>query len=774
MTDSAQPDAGDEVDRILSEYFAERERGEASSPEQVIAAHPEHADALREFFSSEVELYRLLNRQEKPQVKGRGARVRYFGDYELLTQLGAGGMGVVYLARQTSLGRLVALKMIRPEYVHSNDAAARFQLEAKQAAQLHHPNIVRIHEIGQVEGRHYFSMDYIAGPNLAQTLESGPIEARRAAEIIQNVAEAVHYAHTCGVIHRDIKPQNILLDEMGVPHLTDFGLAKRLDDVHGLSRSGMVLGTASYMSSEQASGRGDLIGVTSDVYSLGATLYHALSGRPPFVGGSHDETLRKVLFEEPISPREQNPAIPSDLDTICMMCLPKNAEERFYSSAAAMAGDLRRFLRGEAIDARPASLLGRFWRWCRREPRMAAAVAALILALAVGFCTTAWQTRRARSAEARASHSLLESQYASYANQIALAQRQWRENSVDDVGSLLEKCAPEMRNWEWHYLNKLRNSELLVVPNTTCFVLQENGSMVASGATDGTVRLWDSESWTERFSQKVHTGRVRKLFHLSSTGDLVSLGDDYEWRPSDPGGFSKATCELKIVHLTHDTQKLLGQIETTAEGGGFETQVSVASLSSGDTVLAANLSLFETTGRQYPGPYRVEVWNLAERRILCSIAGEEIEQIQLSPDGKLLAIQESGTLRVHETKTGELLYTLGPPAGNYAKGDRHSVYSFSPDGGVFAASNLRGEVEVVRAQTGSRLHLFSTAEVEWGNTEIDKLSFDLEAQLLVARFKKSTRRPPRAWSLESGAELSPTPEAILIVEPFANDEHVRL
>jgi tetratricopeptide (TPR) repeat protein len=306
--------------------------------------------------------------------------LRYFGDYELLDEIARGGMGVVFRARQTSLNRIVAVKMILGGHVAGEDEVKRFRTEAEAAANLHHPNIVAIHEVGAHDGLHYFSMDFVAGTSLAAMVRDHPLPATRAATYVRKIAEAIHYAHQQGILHRDLKPSNVLVDEFDEPRITDFGLAKRLENQSGLTASGAVLGTPSYMPPEQAEGDHARVGPASDVYSLGATLYELVTGRAPFRAESPIETMRQVLDVEPAAPRLLNPHVDRDLETICAKCLQKDPSRR-YTSAQLLADDLARFLRGEPILARPISNAERLVRWCRRNPGIAGLVAAIFLLL---------------------------------------------------------------------------------------------------------------------------------------------------------------------------------------------------------------------------------------------------------------------------------------------------------------------------------------------------------------------------------------------------------
>lgn len=328
-------------------------------------------------------------------------RVRYFGDYEIIEEIARGGMGVVYAARQVSLNRIVALKMILSGSLASKADVQRFRAEAEAAANLRHPNIVAIYEIGEHEGRHYFSMEFIEGKNLAELARGLPLPPQRAAGYLQTTAEAVHYAHAQGTLHRDLKPSNVLIDERDQPHVTDFGLATRLDGGSELTASGQVLGTPSFMPPEQVAGRREALGPASDVYSLGAILYHLLTGRPPFAAGTMEETLRQVMELEPAAPRLLNASTPSDLETICLKCLAKEPQRR-YGTARELADDLGRFRRGEPIHAHPTGAAEKAWRWCRRHPAVATltlTVAALLLVVAFTSTWAALRIGSARNAE---------------------------------------------------------------------------------------------------------------------------------------------------------------------------------------------------------------------------------------------------------------------------------------------------------------------------------------------------------------------------------------
>src|SRR6059058_985567 len=326
-----------------------------------------------------------------PKMKSPTARMLGdFGDYELLEEIGRGGQGVVYRARQKSLNRTVALKVIGLGYWATEAHLKRFRREAESAASLEHPCIVPIHEVGERDGSCYFSMKFIEGGQLDEVVRREPMPLRRAVELIDKVARTVHYAHEHHVLHRDIKPGNILLDRQGEPHLTDFGLARLVETESTVTRTMEVLGTPSYMAPEQAVGNNAAVSSVTDVYGLGAVLYQLLTGHPPFAGGTTYETIKLLLDTEPRQPRLLNPKIDRDLSTICLKCLQKDPKRR-YSSALALAEDLERWLKHEPIQARHTGVFARGGKWVRRNPTSALLVASLV-GLAAAASWIVWKS----------------------------------------------------------------------------------------------------------------------------------------------------------------------------------------------------------------------------------------------------------------------------------------------------------------------------------------------------------------------------------------------
>ncbi len=476
------------------------------------------------------------------------------GSYDLLEEIGHGGMGVVHRARHRTLHRTVALKrLLLGRWTHPR-FVERFRAEARAAAALRHPAIVAIHEVGEDDGQPWFAMDYVPGPNLAEVLRDRPLPAREAATIVRQIAEGLQHAHSHGILHRDLKPANILLDAEGRPRVADFGLAKDVSADLELTQSGHVLGSPHYMPPEQVSGRHKL-GVGADVYSLGAILYHALTGRPPFQAETLERTLLQVLETDPARPQLVNPSVPRDLETVCLKCLEKEPAKR-YATAQELADELERFLKDEPILVRPVTRIECVWRWGRRKPALAGALAAAALFLVVGLAGVLWQWRSAqriaavaRLAATQAEASALDARRAQYASDMNLAHRAVQEGDFFRARQLLERHRPllgapplaglpsdhlsgglqtstnsisahlfpsplarisspspqlstDLRGWEWRYLWRESQGDphrvlaQLDRPVTSLGVLPDGQTAFAS-SFDKTVRFWNLDSGRE-------------------------------------------------------------------------------------------------------------------------------------------------------------------------------------------------------------------------------------------------------------------------------------
>ncbi len=346
------------------------QRGEQIDLQEACRAHPALADELRELWGTILVAHAIgSDSQAVVRQSAKGADEpptlpNRIGDYQLLEEIGRGGMGVVFLARQVNLNRRLAVKMILRGPLASDRDRQRFLAEAQAAARLDHPGIVPVYQVGDDGGRMYFSMKYIQGPTLSDLLAAGPLDPQQAAGLLVQVSRAIDFAHQHGVLHRDLKPSNILIDVDGQPHVTDFGLAKQITDPHSMTHSGAVIGTPAYMSPEQAAGGGTDVGPASDVYSLGAILYHMLTGIPPFPAASPVDTLMRVIEQDPVPPRQRNRAVARDLEIITIRCLQKPPDLR-YGSAGALADDLEAYLNNEPIAARSGRLHQILSRWFR-------------------------------------------------------------------------------------------------------------------------------------------------------------------------------------------------------------------------------------------------------------------------------------------------------------------------------------------------------------------------------------------------------------------------
>jgi len=540
---------------------------QAAHDEATFISHPNHGEPEKTLLSDD-------GSPEAEEPASRiGEHVRYFGEYELVDEIARGGMGVVFKARQVSLNRIVALKMILAGNLAGSEEVARFKTEAEAAANLDHPGIVPIYEIGEHDGQHYFSMGFIDGPSLHDEVRNGPLTARDAVTLCQKIANAISYAHENGVIHRDLKPANVLLDCDREPKITDFGLAKQVQDDSGLTQTGAVMGTPGYMPPEQASGEMSQVGALADVYSIGAILYCLVTGRPPFQASSAIDTLTQVMNEEPVAPQQLNSGVDADLQTIILKCLEKQADRR-YASADELSQELSRYLNGEPIHARPVSRLERVWRWGKRKPAVAtvcALAAILLVLLSVGGPLVAVQQRefareqiklkgeataakdvaeqRRSEAEAATAETKRQQQRAErllYGTRISLAHREWFDSNPTRTKQLLSECPVEMRNWEWDYLNGLtRAGDLTIfahqIPASVEFT--PNGeTLLTRGTADKQFNLWDVETGLQKDSVSTPDLRAATLVDddhlLLVSRDAVICFDLAKTKPKSYGGLA--------------------------------------------------------------------------------------------------------------------------------------------------------------------------------------------------------------------------------------------
>lgn len=499
-----------------------------------------------------------------------------FGDYELLREIARGGMGVVYQARHLRLQRLVALKMVLTTRLPGETHAKRFRAEAEAIASLEHPHIVPIYEVGEADGRPYFTMKYISGGSLADQLRqahsrstSAPKpspawrESRAIAMLVIKIARAIHHAHQRGILHRDLKPSNILLDEQHEPLVTDFGLAKQLEQDSELTLSGAVLGTPAYVAPEQAAGNKTLT-TSVDVYSLGAIFYELLTGRAPFQADTPLLILRQVIDQEPLRPSSLNPQVERDLETICLKCLQKNPAQR-YASAEALAEDLERWLRREPILARPATWPERSWKWARRNPTRAALVLLGILAPAIIIAVlidaqknvrherniAVAEGKKATEAAAQAEAAALEANTVRaqtrqdlYAADMLLAQHALDEGNLNLARRLVEAYRPttndfreaslaDLRGFEWRLLwERCQGDRRITLPDhgnpVRSVAFSADGHRLASGDSWGKVKLWDVAT---RYSYETFQASAHPVLRVtfSPDGKYLATADEAGW-----------------------------------------------------------------------------------------------------------------------------------------------------------------------------------------------------------------------------------------------------
>jgi WD40 repeat protein/tRNA A-37 threonylcarbamoyl transferase component Bud32 len=680
-----------ELEKVLADYMERLDRGEAIDRAQLLAHYPKFAAELQSYFGGADEVERLgqggTPAPSEPPVVVAESHSQCVGDYELLEQIGQGGMGVIYKARQRSLGRLVALKMIRTDRLASFADRLRFHSEAEAVASLDHPHIVPIYEVGAHNGQPYFSMKLIEGGSLAQRLRGIAAEPRAGAMLLAAVARAVHYAHQRGLLHRDLKPANILLDAHGSPHVSDFGLAKRLGPKTAeasLTAQGAIVGTPNYMAPEQAAAKGG-VSTATDVYSLGAILYEMLTGRPPFGADEPLEAIRQLLEQDPVPPRTLNRCVDRDLETACLKCLQKEPYQR-YRSAEALADDLERWLRGEPIRARPVSRRERVVKWARRRPHLAALATLFVFALVAGFAGVCWQWRRAEGGFKKAADLAEAQRRTVYAQAIPLAYSQWLAGNAGAADQMLRDTDADLRGWEWHYLQRLfRVRQLATFEGhedsvlTVAFSL--DGAHIASGDARGVVKVWDRRTTREVLTLPSHTGAVATVAYSPDATCLASGGADGVVRVWDAG--TGETLARFAAHAGGVTGLAFHPILPANAGqaaGGRRPTWSLAS-----------------TGKGKTSHGELRIWEAASGKALGGRSHEDlITAVAYSPDGKCLA-----TADPHGNVTGHDAATLEPVRTYFSyKRLTEQVFpwpnsvAFSADGIWVAAASPTGLVRV--------------------------------------------------------------------------------
>jgi WD40 repeat protein/serine/threonine protein kinase len=655
-----------------------------------------------------------------------GAAVRPFGDYEILELVARGGMGAVYRARQKSLNRVVALKLIAAGEFASRDSIRRFRSEAEAAARLDHPNIVPIFEIGEHEDQQYFSMKFIDGGCLEEKL---PLSQAKAVSMLVSMARAVHHAHQHGILHRDLKPANILLDRQGGAHLTDFGLSRLIEQENDLTRTRGVLGTPAYVAPEQASGGRHSLTTAVDVYGLGAVFYHALTGQPPFAGGTTLQTLRQVLEQEPRRPSFWKPGMDPDLETICLKCLEKEPQRR-YLSADALANDLERWRRHEPITARPCSGWEKTWKWVRRHPTGSALVATALVALvtiAIGTTvmslrvSAANQRAEARSEEFRRSIVQLNVSsgarfveqgdlltgllWFSQALQLERGHPNLEERHHFRLGAALRQ-APVLKQI-WFHQGPVNYAEY-----------SPDGRLVVTASYDGTAQIWDSRSGQAVGSPLRHGSNVTAAV-FSPAGTLVAtFSEDGTARVWDA-----ATGQPTSPPLHHETT---GERYPLAPGLGF---------SSDEQWLVT------------AGPIGARLWKLGPNEpagpLLPHLA--PVNHAAFSPDGKMVVTASDDKTAALWNRPDEITKVVRVQSWRHPAAVKGAW--FSPDSHRIATICDDWTASVWDVETGQRL--FHPIK---GTAPMFQAIFSPDGRwLLTASFDNTAR----VWDAATGEPISP-------------------
>ncbi|QDU81188.1 Serine/threonine-protein kinase PrkC [Polystyrenella longa] len=712
----------------------------------------------------------------KNQTSGDVSQPVVLADYEILKEIARGGMGVVYKAKQRKANRLVALKMILSGNLAGQEEIDRFKAEAEAAANLDHPNIVPIYDVGEANGYHYFSMAFVDGPSLSDVIREQPMEPLLASKLMVQVAEALEYAHQNNIIHRDLKPANIMLDADGSPRVTDFGLAKRIEGDSNLTATGQIMGTPSYMPPEQALGNINEITPASDVYSMGAIFYHLLTGRVPFRAASMIETLDQVVKQEPASVRSLNPAIDLDLDTIILKTLRKKTADR-YSSAKDFGEDIQRYLEHRPIKARRTSTLGRVWRWSKRNRLAASFLAAVLFAIISTITMTSYASivyREMASAEKKLRTEMSENLYLSEMN---LADDVLERSELQEATSdTLMRWSPknpyyfkkvsdstiDWREWEWFFLLGVVDRYRIAIPGRCLSVdinknsllgfgfdknfaaikfRQEKGGVtwaaheaytsvvkfspdekvIATGGVDGKVGIWDIQS----------RRNLQNLLHDAAVGSISF---------NDTGNLLVTHAEDAIIRIWNwETGTILETINENV------SKNPACSVSPNGKLIAV--------GSRIDDSFPVNIWNIETGNLVSTLFdnahSQPVQSISWSPHGQeLVSGSSDSTVRVWNVQNQKLKHLLKqhhqPVYAVAWSGDGKTIASAGDDMELILSDAMTGEQTAVYGHRGGEAE--SVKSIAWGPNSKKLVAAIKSGKLDIIDFEKS--RPIRSIALK--------------------------
>ena len=648
--------------------------------------------------------------------------------------------------------------MILTGSLASPHAVERFYTEARAAAKLNHPNIVSVHEVGQIGGQHFYSMEYVEGKSLDDLIREGTLFKQAIARFVHRIAIAIHYAHEQRVLHRDLKPSNVLVDEQGEPQVTDFGLAKRTDEDSELTRTEQVMGTPSYMSPEQARGASKTVGPTSDVYSLGALIYALLTGRPPFRAETAAETVVQVINDDPVLPSKLNPSAPRDLETICLKCLEKETTKR-YSSARDLADDLGRYQRGEPIVARPVGNTERAWRWCKRNRLAAGLSAAVVLTLLIGTVVSTsfaiLATRNSRlaqletsradtsanearsqaslamqnSEEAREARQLMQVQLrraedTRHAIQIEAAQRAWHRNDVAETERILSEIGARYKeSWETKHLLticKRKAMPLIGLTGQPISVFVSSDGKRVIGCSEEDIKVWDAETGEVIQSFEEHgritsvgfSGNGKRVVGTSKDGAITTWDTDSGKTLPNVGKIVRKygpDRAVRRVCVSHDGGRIVdidGYEFRMLDAGSGKQKLAIRSDSPVSCVSISQDDKRIVSGDRGSGG-SIQLWSIDTGKRLQTGVGHKahVTALNFSHDGKrIVSGSYDRTIKVWDAETGKEVITL--------EGHTHPITSVCFSG---------NEKRIVSGGEDQRV-------IAW-DAETGRLLFDLHAHL---------------------------------------------